>query len=689
MQAAEKDWNPMGIPQLEDYWLCRSAEDVVKHLDSLQTSWVLWGVDSIRDSWVRNFCAYYSALIAPTYMNSSMVFMGEQGELVQFYTPIAKTYIRQLVSIVTKQRLAFTAMAQSSGNSIIADVKLANALSDQVVETERCNNKGDTLAEMGLVLGGGFLETCWDTSKGHQIINDENGKPIASGSASINVVSPFDCFYNRFIPNWEDQTCVVVRCIKNRWDLIAEYPHLADKIAALPSYGDRGTNFLWMGTINIDRDMVYCYRLYVKPSPALPEGRMMYYSDQYTVYMDEINYYGCIPVEPMIPEPLMTLGIGYPKLTDLLACQEIFDTTLSSIGTNMSQFAVQSVAIARGSNVDVNQLNGMRFVSFTPQDVPGGGMPQPLQLSATAPETFKFAEIISAYMQQMSMLNGALTGDLPSGVSSGTAIATLSANALEFISSFSKAYNLCWEKTFMHVMNCYKNFAMNPQMVNMQGRNGNISTKQFVGSDLKNITGMKIQTSNPLMQSIAGRLEIGEKLLSTPRDIWPQYCSIIEGRPLDQVYRGDVSEMDLVYMENEELREGRQVLVASTDDHALHIIEHKGLIADPKVRMNGEHVDLIMEHILMHEQEAQQMMMNNPMLLAILKTGKMPEGGQMPMGPMPPPTGGPGAPSQALAQASSGTPKAVQEDRLGADKQLNPAVADVAEPAQDLLGRGI
>lgn len=685
-QALQKtNWNPAGIPKLDEYWLCMDSPDVVTHLDSLQTSWVLWGVDSIRDSWVRNFCAYYSALIAPTYQNSSMVFAGEQGELVQFYTPLAKNYIRQLVSIVSKQRLAFSAMAQSSGSSIIADVKLANSLSDQVVETERCNNKGDILCEMSLVLGAGFLETCWNTSKGHKVIDDENGNPILSGSADINVISPFDCYYNRFLPNWDDQSVVIVRRIKNRWDLIAENPKLADRIMALPSYGDRGTNFLWMGTVNLDRDMVYVYYLYAKPSPSLPKGRMMVYSDQWTVYIDEINHYGCIPVEPMIPEPLMTMSVGYPKLTDLMACQEIFDTTISSIGTNMSQFAVQSVAIARGSDVDVNQLNGMRFVSFTPQDIQGGGMPTPLQLSATAPETFKFAEMVSGYMQQMSMLNGALTGDLPPGVSSGTAIATLSANAIEFISSVQKAYNLCWEKTMLHVMNCYKNFANLPQQVNMAGRNGNISTKQFTGEDLKNITGVKIQTSNPLMQSIAGRLEIGEKLLSTPRDIWPQYCSILEGRPLDQIYRGDVSEMDLVYMENESLREGQEVYAAITDDHALHIIEHKGLIADPKVRQSGEHLDMILEHILMHEQLAQQLQMQNPMLMAILSTGKMPEGGAIAGNPTPmqaaPPSAMPNPPPP-------GPPNAVKQDQLGPEKTLNPAVADIAEPADDLLGRG-
>jgi saccharopine dehydrogenase-like NADP-dependent oxidoreductase len=77
-----------------------------------------------------------------------------------------------------------------------------------------------------------------------------------------------------------------------------------------------------------------------------------------------------------------------------MACQEMLDNGLSAIATNQSQFAVQSVAIPRGAGVNVQELGGMRFVSFTPQNVPGGGKPEPLQLSATSPETFKFIDVL-------------------------------------------------------------------------------------------------------------------------------------------------------------------------------------------------------------------------------------------------------------------------------------------------------
>ncbi len=374
---------------LDRYWLMEDGEKVVNHLNSMTTSWDNWGTNAIRNSWVRNYCSYYSAMIRPTYLNSSMVYMGDQGELVQFSTPIARNYIRQLTSIVTKQRLSFQAMASRSGSDVIADTKLGNALADEIIQTQRLDTKSEILTEQALVMGGSFMRASWNTAKGQPHIMGEDGRIIMTGAVDIGVFSVFDVFYNPFIPDWNDQTSVVVRVLKNRWDLIADFPELGEKIAALPAYSASTNNYIWMGNMNLDQDMIYVYELYVRPSPALPKGRMMMFSDQETIYHDGDNLYRTIPVEPMIPETLLTMCIGYPKLTALMACQEMFDTTYSSIGTNLSQFGVQSVAIPRGSNIDVNELNGMRFVSFTPQNVPGGGKPEALQLSHSPAEAFK------------------------------------------------------------------------------------------------------------------------------------------------------------------------------------------------------------------------------------------------------------------------------------------------------------
>lgn len=663
------------MSEKHDFWLYDDSEAVANKLTEFHTNWYSWHGSPFKQMWLRNYLAYYSPVVHPSAWDTSLIFEGIQGELTRFYTPKARTLIRQLVAVVTKQRMAFKAAARTTGSEVINEVKLANALADQIITQERLNLKGDQLCEGGLVTGIWFTKTVWRTDFGEPYTRDDNGKPITNGGVEISVLSPFNVFYNLQMP-WDQMPWAECRVKRNRWDLIADHPDLEDEIKALPSVSEERGPHSWVNSDLDDNDLVYIYEFYHRPCSALPKGRMLIYGDSNTVFYDGENRYGCIPIEPNIPEAVLDTGMGYAKLTDLSGAQEMFDNSLSSIATNQSQFAVQNVAVARGSNVNVNQINGMNFVSYTAQNVPGGGKPEPLQLTKTAPETFKFSDKLEMLMQDLSYLNGAMTGNLPAGVSSGTAIATLSANSIEFITSISKSYNLCWERTMMHAINAYQKFAKLPQKVRLTQKGGQTAYKEFTGDDVGNVSEMTLETVNPLMKTFAGRLEIGEKLLSMPKEIWPEYTSILEGRPLSEVYKGEIQETDLIYQENEALENGEKIPVLATDDHAMHIQKHSEILSDVGNRTNGESVQAVLEHIMEHYNLLKQ---SDPALLAIMKTGRIPEGGLQPPPPPPSPQGG----------KLQGPPPDVPQPGADKPETVSNAIADVAEPSQDMLGRGV
>lgn len=201
----------------------------------------------------------------------------------------------------------------------------------------------------------------------------------------------------------------------------------------------------------------------------------------------------------------------------------------------------------------------------------------------------------------------------------------------------------------MHAINAYRQFAKIEQMVRIVGKNFQSFSKNFVGKDLDPIKAIKITLQNPLTQTLSGRSDIAEKLMQggmikTTQD----YLSIIEGAPLNQLYETELSENDLVQSENEALLEGSQVVALATDDHAVHIRKHAGLLNDPTVRLQNQRVQAILDHIEEHKNLAQQ---TDPFLTAMVRTGKQPEGGPPPPpgggGPPPPPPGqAPGAGAQ-------------------------------------------
>lgn len=628
------------------YWLHDDSKKVVTYLNEFHEKWSLWNNSPFRQAWLRNFIAYYSPVIHPGAWDTSLLFEGVQGELTRFYTPKARTLTRQLISLITKQRLSFQAMAHNFSNAdIVNDLKIGNAVIEDLIETERLDIKDDSLVEGALVCGSWFTKTSWRTDKGKPYTRGHDGSIIYTGGIDVSLSSVFDTFYDITIPHWDHLNWAEVRTTKNRWDLIAQHPDLEREILQTESVREsRGPN-TWFDRTLTDEDLIFVYEFYAKPSPALPKGRMVIYANEQCVFYDGENKYGEIPIEPLTPELVLNTGLGYPQFTNLVACQEMFDNSLSAIATNQSQFAVQSVAIPRGGDINVMELNGMRFVKYTPQQVPGGGMPVPLQLTQSSPETFKFAQMLSQEMQELSMLNGALVGKPPPGVTSGVAIATLSANAIEFVNGIAKARSVCWEKTMMHAVKAYKVFGQLEQKVNIKGQNSQISQQTFTGKNLENLSGMKMATSNPLMQTIAGRLEIAQQLIQMPKEVWPEYVSVLEGRPLSDIYKGDLSEQDLIQAENDALQQGQKVLTLATDDHPKHILYHAALLNDPQMRLNNPNVQLILAHIEEHKNAAQNA---DPMLTAMIRTGKMPQmqppapGGPPPGPPLHPPQGGPG-----------------------------------------------
>jgi hypothetical protein len=278
-------------------------------------------------------------------------------------------------------------------------------------------------------------------------------------------------------------------------------------------------------------------------------------------------------------------------------------------------------------------------------------------------------------MVEISNLNSAIRGSPPPGVTAGTAIATLTTNALEFLSGHQRAYTQTMERVMMHAINAKKKFAKVERSVMMNGKNNQIYAKKYDQTKLGTIVGVKVQVGNPLTQTMSGRLELAEKLTANQLIKSPQdYLLILEGAPTRKLYATELSEDDLMQSENDSLQEGIEVPTLITDDHASHIRHHSKLLNDPMVRKNGKFNGIIMAHIEQHNQFAHT---QDPFLAAMVRTGKLPEGG-------PPPPPGMGAPGPG-GPGPGGPPPGMHGMPPGA--QPAPPADHPANRAHDLLKR--
>lgn len=658
-----------------DYFMTWEAEELAAKLMGMNQRFYGASFNPIWQMWQRNTYAYYSTILDAQSWFTALQFVGDQGELVKMSVPQARSLIRQLVTLVTKQKLAFHGIAKTDGAEVTENVRIANAVCEETVEKTKLDLLAEQFVEDGLVTGTGFIKTTWRTDVGQAVAVDENERVIYEGDIEISIPHIMDMLYNFQIPRWEDLDWVQVRVRRNRWTLIAQHPELAEQLMKLPAVSTELRSRSYMGFD--DNDTVYVYEVYHKPTPSLPRGRMMIYGDKNCVLYDDVNKYGCIPIEQYKPEPIKGLNFGYPMLSNLLPAQEMYDHEFSSVATNHSALGVQNVTAARGADINVEALGGMNYIFYTPQDIPGGGKPEPLNLLQDSPNSLKFAEALLSNMQQISNINAAVRGEVPQS-SSGVAIATLTTNALEFLSSYTKSMINCLERTMYHAITAYRVFATTERLVRMTGKNYQSFSRKFNAQDLDPIIGVKIQNINPLMQTMAGRVEIADKAIERGLVTNIQeYVSILDGEPLTKLFQPQASQSDLVQAENDAMMDGKETIVLSTDNHPKHIMMHSTLLNDPIVRADGARVQLILNHILQHLELAKN---TDPVLMAMVQTGQMPP--MPPPGGMMPPPGMEGAPPPG----EGGQPAPEGEGTATSEAVALPT-PEVAEPAEDMLGR--
>jgi hypothetical protein len=162
---------------------------------------------------------------------------------------------------------------------------------------------------------------------------------------------------------------------------------------------------------------------------------------------------------------------------------------------------------------------------------------------------------------------------------------------------------------------------------------------------LANIDRVIVDAGNPLMQTVAGKMELAQTMLQAGMIKMPdELLSVINTGNLQPFTQGKTMELLAVQQENELLRDGKAVKAIITDDAVLHIMEHKSVLADPDSRADINILNVTLSHMQEHidmlkdpnYQQLLQLMgqpqMGQPAQQPPLANGAMPGQSQIPGG---------------------------------------------------------
>lgn len=597
----------------------------------------------------RNRLAYESMMHSSRSFDQALEFVGEQDELIRMKVPLARTRIRQFVSFMAKKKLNFEAVTDVSDSDPLQTARLAKSICDTVVKKQRLQEKSETIAEKMLVEGMCFASCLWRDDKGLILTGPlEEGEALAyEGDVSIDIHNLSDVFFDWTASSWDEVSWCCLRVPMQRYDLIAQFPEMEKEILSLPAWFDSKETNTWATRdayrASLDpllrEGKVAVYHFFYKPTSAMPYGRYTIFGEGAKVFYDspEVNVYQGLPVTPFFVDQVEGTCLGYPLFSNLLPSQELLDATFSSIATNTQSFSTPIIMVPKGSDISVSDLQSMNLVQYSPMSVEGGGKPENLQLSKTPPELFNLIGILSNQITDASMINDTLRGNPDANVTSGVMAATLSANALEFVNVASQRLYLGLEFLMNQAIGLYKIFASVERLVEISGKSNASYVRTFKGEDLATLKQIRIQETNPLLSTTAGRLSISDGLLQIMQqnrpDLVQKYLMILEGAPASELYETEVSEQTAVQQEIDALLEGQEVLPIITDNHPLYIQGYKKLLYNPVVRSQSDLLPIVLNLIEKRLELERQL---DPMLKAILRNQPLPE----PQAPPAPPGAG-------------------------------------------------
>lgn len=643
------------------YFAARESNETVSVLLSKAQAWfhnldTSGYLDKLREMWAAYHGAYYS-----TVQNGHKIsFSGEQGELANLPVNHLRNIAQNILVMITATRPAMQARAVNTDYKSLVQTKLANGLLDYYLRQKNLEKYLKMAVEYAIVLGSGYIKMEWNATGGQiydhidpetdpetgEIINP--GFPVYEGDVHFTNLSPFDVVVDS---TKEDQhhDWILCRSYKNKYDLAAKYPEQADRIIGMPSKTEyERYRFNSLGIY--ETDDIPVYEFYHNKTESMPDGRYLLFLDYDLTLMDSPMPYDELPIYRISPSDIIGTPYGYTPMFDLLPIQDAVNMCFSTILSNQSAFGVQSVMMPRGTDINPSNLvGGLNLIEYNATV----GKPEALQLTATPPELFNFMGTLIKEMETISGVSSVTRGNAPENLKSGNALALLQSMSLQYQSGLQQSYVHLIEDVGTGLIKMLQRFASVPRIAMIVGKHNRMEMKEFNGDDLSKITRVVVEMANPLANTTAGRVEMAEQLLQMGLIKTPeQYLMVIKTGELDQMTEDTISELLCIKSENEDLVEGNSVQAILTDQHSLHIKEHKCILADPDLRKDPQLVARTLAHIQEH---INLLKSGDPQTLMMMGEKPLAPPGQQgpPMGP--PGPGGP-PPSPPRPQGQPGAP---------------------------------
>jgi hypothetical protein len=680
---------PMASSSTQYYWTKETKEcvsDLWNRIEEYYNEMRRTG----RLSLYRNsFTNFYAGWI----YRASMYKSGEMGELTRSFWNHERNILLHLKSKVTQSEINYKAQVINSDARSAQVRETVDGLMGYITSSDeyKLGRKLDQSVEDSEVFGESSVAAIWNKFKGPDYLPG-----TSEGDIEYHNITPLDLIINTCLQERSHVQWKIWRRWMNKYDLAAMYPDQADAVKDLSdSESTYGTKLVTL--IHHDNETIPVFYAFHEDTPAVPGGRFIMFADCTTIFEDgsleDAGYVdekgtGFIPIYDNIPSTMAGSPFGYTVAFDIIPLQQELNELVSAVTTNNINFATQCVMAPKGSNLHYQSLaTGMTFIEWDPKMGPTS-KPEALNLLHSAPETY---QLIDKLIQNMEILAGvsALDRGVPDvAITSGQYAALITTNSIIFQAPLQRAYEGLCEKVATGTIRILQKNMKSDRVTQIVGLN-NVSVAKTWGKDqLSGISGITVETINPMLKTPAGKMQLADVLMKSGLIKDPQqYIGVYTDGDLPQLYHRQETQLVLVKAENEELLKGSNLTPAITDNHVMHILEHTANIDTVEARLNPNqpYVVATLNHIMAH---INMLTTINPVLAGIIGDPTLPPGTPSALQLQPPPPGQPAPQPQPGAPHAGPVPGAGPAGPPAPAQQQQRQPGGVTQPGQPIPNQG-
>jgi hypothetical protein len=565
---------------------------------------------------------------------------GAEGELHVLKINHLRSIVTSWDSILGNQRTAVQPVPIGDDYESEMQVKRGRAVLDHYIRSTspaRLECVEREVREFACVYGAGFGLQMWNPLLGpvavpHMVdeAGQAQGASLRTGDLQSWALTPLDVAFdpwrkNSQSPWYRCRLWYPKHAIAKRW---SEREEEILTMEGQPSNEFLDFNLFSEGSAPPGRyplDELPLYVFFHEPNEALPNGKqVVMLSKDVVLEVGDLTYRGRdgnrrMPVHRLAPADVLRSPIGYTPAWGLLAAQEAIDSLSSIALTNSRTFGLGTMLAPKGGDVEPEQVStGLLLVEYTQ----GLDKPSMMETKGTPPEVYTSRR---EYISEMGItlgVNGVVRGDPTATVDkSGSALALIDAKAVQQSSKFQGSCIFFKEEFYLTTICIAQTFMTSERQFEIMGESVATLSQPFSGKNIDRITKVKIESVNPLSQTISGRMQIADTIAQHwAEKIEPgDYFRVLETGNTDFLTRDAAQRERNMDRENELLSQGvgpppprmprlnavgqpiigldgqplmvggpvqgkRYVVAIITDDHAAHIRRHLCVLDNPAVR---------------------------------------------------------------------------------------------------------